>query len=79
MGCFFCGGPAHPATGCQYTERVIACGRCTREAWAWVKGWTNRKRKDGLSFYEAAAYRPPVRPATESSEERTCPSRPRLR
>ena len=51
--CFFCGGAAHPATGCQYTENVIACGPCTRTAWTWVKGFTNQKgRRNGPSFYE---------------------------
>jgi hypothetical protein len=61
MRCNFCGGPAHPATGCQYTETMISCWRCTLEAWRWIKGHTNRMaRRSGrggvpaLSFYEAA-------------------------
>jgi hypothetical protein len=60
--CFFCGGPAHPATGCQYTATCIACARCTRDFWRWVKGFTNarmaRKRgpRTAMSFYEAAAH-----------------------
>lgn len=63
--CSFCGGAAHPATGCEYSATIIACWRCTEEAWSWVKGHTDarqgRKRRDGtmrpataLSFYEAA-------------------------
>lgn len=63
--CSFCGGAAHPATGCVYTETMIACWRCTDEAWEWIKVFTNgrarRKRRDGiptvktkLSFFEAA-------------------------
>lgn len=53
--CAFCGGAAHPATGCQYGPSTIACWRCTIEAWRWVKGHTNGKGlKKGLSFYEAA-------------------------
>lgn len=59
--CFFCGGAAHPATGCQYSETCLACWRCTRLAWRWVKGWTNvtksLKQADGtktqVSFYGA--------------------------
>jgi hypothetical protein len=48
--CSFCGGAAHPATGCQYSENIISCWRCTKEAWHWVKGWTHRR----ADFYEAA-------------------------
>jgi hypothetical protein len=61
MRCNFCGGAAHPATGCQYTETMIACWRCTLEAWRWIKGHTNRKGRrsrsgvvPAVSFYEAA-------------------------
>jgi hypothetical protein len=51
--CFFCGGAAHPATGCQYTATVLACGSCTRQAWTWIKGWTNQKgRRRGPAFYD---------------------------
>jgi hypothetical protein len=51
--CFFCDGPAHSATGCQYTETVIACGTCTRQAWTWIKQHTSSKgRRRGPSFYD---------------------------
>jgi hypothetical protein len=67
--CFFCGGAAHPATGHAYSERVLACRRCTLDTLAVVAAWTNRKvgrfRRDGtervktaLTFYEAAALFP---------------------
>ncbi len=67
--CFFCGGAAHPATGHAYSERVLACRRCTVEAFIFVQGHTNKKaarrqRQGGefaaaLSFYEAAVLFPP--------------------
>lgn len=59
--CSFCGGAAHPSTGCQYSLNCISCWRCTIEAWRWVKGHTNTKAKKvrngvipSVSFYEAA-------------------------
>jgi hypothetical protein len=59
--CGFCGGAAHPATGCVYSVTFISCWRCTIEAWRWVKSHTNsksRRMRSGvvptLSFYEAA-------------------------
>jgi hypothetical protein len=63
--CFFCGGAAHPATGHAYSETVLACRRCTLEAFSFVQGHTNKstgkKSRSGavrpttaLSFYEAA-------------------------
>lgn len=60
--CFFCGGAAHPATGHAYSERVLACRRCTLEAFSFVREHTNKKaarRQRGefaamLSFYESA-------------------------
>ncbi len=61
MICNFCGGPTHPATGCQYGPRTIACYRCTVECWRWVRlhtGKSPRRRPGrptpGVSFYEAA-------------------------
>lgn len=65
MTCSFCGGVAHPASGCVYGPRTIACGPCTREFWVWVRSHTSKraraKRRDGSpaiatasSFYEAA-------------------------
>lgn len=65
--CASCGGSAHPATGCQYSERVIICGRCIREAWHWIKGHTSMKKRVGpkgskqkVSFYEAAGRNRPI-------------------
>lgn len=53
MTCFFCSGPAHPAVGCQYTANVIACLRCTKEAFAWIVKHTNSKgRRKGPNFYD---------------------------
>jgi len=66
MECFCCGGVAHPATGCQYSERVIICGSCTRSFWKWVRGHTSQSKRVGdrdrrpavfVSFYEAAGRR----------------------
>lgn len=45
--CTFCGGAAHPATGCVYTSRVIACWRCTDEFWAWMKGHFATRSRPG--------------------------------
>ena len=53
MTCPFCRGPAHPATGCEYTPTFVACYRCTVAFWAWARAWM-RPRK-GLDFYAAAA------------------------
>lgn len=55
MICATCGGPAHPATGCQYTETFITCYRCTVEAWTWLRRHINEKGlRSGISFYEHA-------------------------
>jgi hypothetical protein len=53
MVCFFCGGSAHPSTGCEWSERVIACGACTREFWKWLRAMQHR-RWGGVAFYDAA-------------------------
>lgn len=37
MTCFFCGGAAHPSTGCQYSPTCLACARCTREFWRFAE------------------------------------------
>lgn len=63
MDCFFCGGVVHPATGCQWSARVIACGRCTRDFWRWLKGHTNRKW-GGVYFYDCAVTPRPAPPAS---------------
>lgn len=52
MRCASCHGAAHPASGCQYSERVIVCGPCTRRFWAWVRVHT--KPRKGTDFYGAA-------------------------
>lgn len=62
VSCSFCNGVAHPATGCVYGERMIACRDCACNFWKWVKEHTNKKArrpKDGrilpnVNFYEAA-------------------------
>jgi hypothetical protein len=42
--CFFCGDPAaHPSTGVQRTENVLACHRCAGE----FETWTRRREKGG--------------------------------
>lgn len=57
MACFFCGGPAHPATGCQYTERALACATCVRRFWAWFRPFMKGKgRRRGPAFYDHAFY-----------------------
>jgi hypothetical protein len=56
--CRDCGGPAHPATGCQYTEDWIVCGPCTRLAWKWILNFVNSKGGHrGVYFYEHAVRR----------------------
>jgi hypothetical protein len=56
--CRTCGGVAHPSSGCVYSSArsadvFIVCGPCTREAWRWIKGWTNQRGRGGVpSFYE---------------------------
>ena len=44
MQCNFCGGVAHPASGCQYSPTMIACGPCVRSFWGWVFHHTTPKR-----------------------------------
>jgi hypothetical protein len=58
--CFFCGDPAaHPATGVQRTENVLACRQCAEE----FETWTRRREKGGRrgepSFTEASLKHPP--------------------
>jgi len=47
--CGFCGGAAHGATGCEYGPNLIACWRCTEEAWVWVKAHTNGRVRRSAS------------------------------
>lgn len=62
MTCFFCGGVAHPSTGCQYSERVVACEGCTRDFWRWFRAHQNKSGRTGrdkhgrlqADFYAAA-------------------------
>lgn len=60
--CRTCGGVAHPASGCAYSPTFIVCGPCVREAWRWIKGFTNQKgRRKGRSFYECVnTISPPI-------------------
>lgn len=51
--CRTCGGVAHPASGCAYSESFIVCGPCTREAWKWIMGFVNGKgARRGVRFYD---------------------------
>lgn len=54
MRCFFCDDPAaHPATGSQYTPRVLACRACAVRFAEWLVRHTNGKgRRKGPSFYD---------------------------
>ena len=49
--CFFCGGPAHPASGCQYTSGAIACGPCVRAFWKWGLAHINGKGRRNRSCF----------------------------
>lgn len=56
--CFFCGGAAHPATGHQYTARVIACWACAEEMLRWLAGWMSRKgKRRGPAFYDHVRFK----------------------
>lgn len=53
LRCFDCGGPAHPAVGCQYTETMITCARCTAKFWIWMLAFIAGKgRRKGPAFYD---------------------------
>ena len=59
--CAQCGGAAHSASGCQYSERTVICGPCVRRWWAWyVKHVNGKGARSGIYFYEHAQ-RPEVR------------------
>lgn len=45
MTCFFCGGPAHPATGCQYSDNVVACRQCAVDFWAWFRAQQHKRER----------------------------------
>lgn len=57
MRCFLCDGPAHPATGAQYTETALACHSCVVAFWKWFRGQMH-KQWSGLYFYEHAFHNP---------------------
>jgi hypothetical protein len=66
--CPTCGGPSHPASGCQYSENFVVCGPCVREAWVWIVQMTNSKgRRQGRpAFYDHVnRIHPPVQIASE--------------
>jgi len=52
--CPDCGGVSHPASGCQYSERTVVCGRCTRRVFSWVRVFTASKgaRCGRPAFYD---------------------------
>ena len=66
--CAACGGAAHPASGCQYSERVLVCGPCTRRFWVWARQHMHA-RKGQPDFYAAAALRPVVVLPEKSDED----------
>lgn len=56
--CFFCGGAAHAATGCQYTGTALSCRRCTVDFWSWFqnhqyRGLAAAKAMGSPPFYDA--------------------------
>lgn len=55
MQCSFCPNPAaHPATGCVYGSRTIACAECVRSFWGWALRHVNKRIKGKPDFYAAA-------------------------
>jgi len=80
MQCFFCPNPAaHPQTGHQYNENVIACEECATRFWSWFITHNNGKgrRSGDINFYDCVgAIRPPVpttRPCPRCHEQRYYP------
>lgn len=64
MDCFFCKSPAaHPATGSEITDTVLACASCTREFWTWFRQHMRRWSRPGQPDFYAAAARGLTRPA----------------
>ncbi len=61
MKCAFCPNPAaHPATGCVYGARTLACRECVIRFWAWLRKHVNHgTRKGRPDFYQAAGKYPP--------------------
>jgi hypothetical protein len=51
LRCFFCGNPAHPSTGAQYTPTALACVYCVKSFWAWFRAQTHKKW-GGVYFYD---------------------------
>lgn len=63
MKCFFCPNPAaHPSTGCQYSESVLACAQCVQDFWSWFRDAQAKRSRTGYDrrgrlmadFYQAA-------------------------
>jgi hypothetical protein len=60
MRCAACKGPAHPASGCQYTARTLVCGPCARRFWEWaVRHANGAGRRRGIAFYDHVTARTP--------------------
>jgi hypothetical protein len=57
MICAICHGPAHPATGAQYSPRVLVCYGCVVELWTWLRRRMNGRPRGGRgpNFYDHAA------------------------
>jgi len=68
MTCSFCGGAYHPASGCCYGVRVVACGPCVRDFWAWFRRHQHPRKGRSTSFYDAAAMWPQERAAAEARQ-----------
>jgi len=45
--CASCGASAHPASGCEHSDKTIICGRCVRDTAKWTEKQTNRKFRVG--------------------------------
>ena len=68
--CPDCGGPSHPASGCQYTPTYVVCGPCTRRAWKWIISQVNGKgRRNGINFYDHVNRIAPPISATSTTNE----------
>lgn len=53
MTCCICHGPAHPASGAQYSDRALACWSCVMESWTWLRRRMKGKpRGGGPNFYD---------------------------
>lgn len=66
MSCFFCGGAAHPAVGCQYSPRVIACRACTVAFWKWFRQHMAKWSRPNQPDFYASIFAPAADSAASS-------------